>query len=111
MYELLSKVFEALGGYPLIQAAVAILVFLVGIGLMRRGEKDRKAAENGNGQPNWTLYGPIHDVIGAIHELNEQSRRQVDLLERIEDVLRQSSDISRMNMQLLEVIRNESRLR
>jgi hypothetical protein len=107
MFDLLAKAFEALSGYPIIQAAVAILVLLAGIFIMRRGERDRKSNGNGNGGPaipSWALYGPVHDAISAIHDMNEQSRQQVDLLERIDAGVQACKTA-------LELIRNESRLR
>lgn len=107
MFEFLAEAFKALSAYPIIQGAIALLVLLVGIHVMRRGESDRKNGSNGNGGvviPGWVVSGPVHDALSAIHELNEQSRKQVDLLERCEDALQQSKAV-------LEMIRNESKLR
>lgn len=110
MFEFLAEAFKALSAYPIIQGAIALLVLLVGIHVMRRGESDRKNGNNGsNGNgapaiPGWAMMGPIADAISAIHEMNEQSRAQVKLLERIEEA-------QQANKVTLEMIRNESRLR
>lgn len=106
MFEFLAEAFKALSAYPIIQGAIALLVLLVGVHVMRRGENDRKNG-NGNGAPaipGWVMMGPIADAISAIHEMNEQSRAQVKLLERIEEA-------QQANKVTLEMIRNESRLR
>jgi hypothetical protein len=106
MFELLTKVFESLGPWPIVQFAAAALIFYVGLRAIQRGEKDKKpnGGNTNGGQPSWTMYGPVHDAIGAIHEMNEQSRKQVDLLERIEAGVQASKSA-------IEMIRNESRLR
>lgn len=104
MFDLLTKVFEALAPWPVVQIVAALLIGYVGLRAIQRGEKDKKPNGNGNGQPTWSLYGPVHDVMGAIHEMNEQSRAQVDLLQRIDAGL-QDCKVT------LELIRNESRLR
>lgn len=112
MSEILTDAFKALGSWPIVQGAAALLVLYVGLSAIRRGERDRKpSGSNGNGQPNWSLYGPVHDAMGAVHEMNEQSRRHVDLLSRCEEHLRQIAETTRGNTAILEMIRNESRLR
>lgn len=106
MFELLAKVFDALGPWPIVQFAAAGLVLYVGLRAIQRGEKDKKTT-NGTTtghQPSWAMYGPAHEAMSAIHEMNEQSRKQIDLLERI-DAGVQASKVA------LEMIRNESRLR
>lgn len=105
MYDLLVRVFEALGPWPVVQFAAAGLFLYVGLRAIQRGEKDKKPnVINGNGLPPWTQYGPVHDVMHAVHEMNEQSRKQIDLLERLDHGL-QACKIT------LELIRNESKLR
>ena len=113
MFEFLTEAFKALAGYPIIQVAVAIMVLLVGIHVMRRGEQDRKSG-NGNGQatiPSWAMYGPVHEVMQAAHQINERSAKQCDLLERIEAHLDEIAKTSSHSKAALEMIRNESRLR
>lgn len=109
MFELLTEALKALAGYPIIQGAVAVMVLLVGVHVMRRGERDRKSNGNGNGNgavviPGWIVSGPVHDALSAIHDMNEQSRKQVDLLTRCEAALLACKAS-------LELIRNESNLR
>lgn len=105
MYELLTKVFEALGPWPIVQFAAALLIGIFGLRAMSRGDRDRKPSTgNSNGQPTWSLYGPVHDAMGAVHEMNEQSRKQIDILDRIDTGVQACKTT-------LELIRNESRLR
>lgn len=109
MFELLTEALKALAGYPIIQGAVAVMVLLVGVHVMRRGERDRKSNGNGNGNgttaiPGWVLVGPVAEVMAEIHKMSEQSRKGNDLLERAVSEL-QAARIA------LELVRNESRLR
>ena len=57
------------------------------------------------------MIGPMHDMIGAVHDVAEQSRRTNDLLREIKDgqgdILRETQHAR----QTLELIRNESRMR
>ena len=103
MFEAINKLYEALGPWPVLQFGAFILMVAAGYKAIQRGEKDKKPS-NGNGHPSWTMYGPAHDAMGAVHEIAEQSRRQVDLLERIDHGIQASKTT-------LELIRNESRLR
>jgi hypothetical protein len=98
-----TEALKALGAFPVVQAAVAILVILAGIWMVLRGSRDQRP-EKQETIPQWLMMGPAHDAISAIHDMNEQSRQQVDLLERI-DVGVQACKTA------LELIRNESRLR
>lgn len=104
---------KSLGAFPVVQAAVAILVILAGVWMVFRGGRDTKKPGNGssNGVPSWALYGPVHDAMGAIHDIAEQSRKQTDLLKRIERHCAESVKETHNNTAVLELIRNESRLR
>jgi hypothetical protein len=116
---MLEKAFESLGAFPLIQASVALLILMAGYILIPRGEKDGKQAQRDNGViPQYLMMGPAHDAIGAIHEMNEQSRQHlaamaqmIDLLRHIADTSRDLAHDARQNTAILEMIRNESRLR
>jgi hypothetical protein len=110
MYE---KAFESLGSFPIIQAAIAVFIIIVGYYvLIPRGEKDGKAAQRDLGSiPQWLLMGPVHDAMGAIHDIAEQGRIRNGILERIEDLAADIAKEQREQTQLLEMIRNESRLR
>lgn len=112
MFEFLSEALKALSGYPIIQATVAILVLFAGIYLWRRAELDRKTSgPAAQAMPAWTLYGPAHDAMLAIHAIAEQGRATNHILERIEDTLSDISKDQRETKQTIEMIRNESRLR
>jgi hypothetical protein len=77
---------KSLGAFPVVQAAVAIVVILAGVWMVFRGSRDKKPAMNG--APAWALYGPAHEVMVAIHEMNEQSRELNRILARVEEMLR-----------------------
>lgn len=99
MYELLAKAIEALAGYQLVQAAVAVLVLLAGLFIMKRGERDRKLTNGTQVLPAWTLYGPVHEAMQSVHNISESCRSAVKSLESIEKEAREQT-------QLLEDIRN-----
>ncbi|MGX9390496.1 hypothetical protein ACWX0K_07215 [Nitrobacteraceae bacterium UC4446_H13] len=103
-----DKAFAALGAYPIIQSAVAITILLGALYLVIRATRDKPAAPPPlpprEPIPQWLMMGPLHDMIGAVHDVAEQSRRTNDLLER--------ADQSLMACKVtLELIRDESRLR
>ncbi len=100
MFDTLSEAYKALGPWPILQFAAAVLMGVVGYKAIQRGEKDRKP----DSAPPWALYGPVHEVMQAVHDMSEQGRKQVDLLERID------TGIQAMKI-TIELIRNESRLR
>jgi hypothetical protein len=103
-----TDAFKVLGQWPIIQAAVALVVIFAGIYLMRRGEKDKKPPEL---IPQWLMMGPLHDMMGAVHDVAEESRRTNDLLRENKELLSDALQEARNTRQTLELIRNESRLR
>jgi hypothetical protein len=107
MFELLADALKALAGYPPLAAFGGFAVIIGGgVWLLLRAERDRKI--NGNGQtiPSWALYGPVKDVMGAVHEMNEQSRESNRILVRIEELSKDMSKEQREQTMLLEDIRN-----
>lgn len=105
-----AEALKSLGAFPLIQAAVAILVIIAGIWIVTRAGREKKA-DGAALVPPWLMMGPAHDVMGAIHDLAEQSRGTNHILSRMEDLLKTIAKEQREQTQLLEMIRNESRLR
>jgi hypothetical protein len=97
-----SKAFDALGPFPLVQAAVAILILLGGVYLVFRANKDRGAPREQI--PPWLMMGPLHDMMEAVHDMAEESRRANELMRECRDTLLACKTA-------LELIRNESRLR
>ncbi len=116
---MLEKAFESLGAFPVVQAAVAIIIIWAGYILIPRGEKDGKQVQRDTGViPQYLMMGPAHDAIGAIHEMNEQSRRTIDLLQQVvvelKSIAESNHDLiveAHRGTGVLEAIRNESRLR
>lgn len=103
-----AEAFKALGSFPLVQAAVALLIILGAIYAVFRGTKEKAApvSANGNGIPQWTMMGPVHDAIGAVHDLAEQSRATNHILDRIETEAKAIAKEQREQTILLEDIRN-----
>ncbi len=114
MFELLDNALKALAAYPPLAAFGSLVVFAGAIWLMMRGERDRKTNGHTN-LPAWAVYGPVHDVMTSIHHLSEQSRTANQILERIEELLRDwvkdSAKEQRYQNQLLEFIRNNQEMR
>lgn len=79
-----TDAFKALGQWPIIQAAVALVVIFAGLWLMRRGERDKKPPDP---MPQWLMMGPLHDMMMSVHEVAEETRRTNDLLRDIKDVM------------------------
>jgi len=103
-----AEAFKALGPFVLVQSAVALLILGGGVYALFRGTKDKPApaAINGSGIPAWTMMGPVHDAIGAVHDLAEQSRATNHILERIEGETKAIAKEQREQTILLEDIRN-----
>lgn len=100
-----DKAFAALGAYPIIQSAVAITILLGALYLVVRATRDKPPPLPPHEPvPQWLMIGPMHDMIGAVHDVAEQSRRTNDLLERVDQSL-MACKVA------LELIRDESRLR
>lgn len=105
-----TEALKALGPFPLVQAVLALVIVGGGIYALLRGNRER----NGSGStsvPPWAVVGPVHDATRAIQDVAEQSRETIKLLERIEENSRASAETMRHLLQMLEMIRNESRLR
>jgi hypothetical protein len=105
-----TEALKALGAFPLVQAALALMIVGGGLYALLRGAREK----NGNHPsaiPQWLMMGPAHDAMSALHHSAEQSRKQNDLLERQNDLLEKIVEESRQITGLLELIRNESRLR
>jgi len=109
MGDLNAKAFDALGAYPIIQAAVAALILLGGVYLIFRASRDKSVPREP--VPQWLMMGPLHDMMGAVHDVAEQGRQQTDLLRRIEELSgKQLREIEKAKS-VLEAIRNESKMR
>lgn len=107
---LAKPAFDAVNGFPIIQAALGILIVLVGVYFMTRGQRDN-AAKPPELIPSWLMMGPLHDMMQSVHEVAEQGRQQTDLLRRIDDQMGDLLRQTEINKATLETIRNESRLR
>lgn len=106
-----DKAFAALGAYPIVQAAVALLILMAGLYFVFRASRDKPPPPPHEPVPQWIMMGPLHDMIGAVHDVAEEARRTNDLLREIKDVMGDVVRETQTSRQTLELIRNESRMR
>jgi hypothetical protein len=100
-----DKAFAALGAYPIVQAAVALLILLGALYLVLRPTRDKPPPLPPHEPvPQWLLIAPMHDLIKDAADIADHMRQQTKLLEKIEAAL-MACKVS------LELIRDESRLR
>lgn len=102
MEGLAKEAFGFAGPFPIIQAAVLIIVLYGVYAAATRGQRDNSARPDT--VPQWLLIAPAHDLIDDVAEVTEHMRRQTALLEKIEASLTACKVA-------LELIRDESRLR
>ena len=110
METIAKSAFDSFNAFPIIQVAVAAAVFYAIWAAATRGSRDN-AAKPPELIPQWILIGPLHDMMGAVHDVAEETRRTNDLLREFRDL---QNDILRELQharQTLEMIRNESRMR
>jgi hypothetical protein len=103
-----SEALKSLGPWPLVQAAVAIVIIFAAAYAWRRGEKDKRTPDV---IPQWLMMGPLHDMMGAVHDVAEETRRTNDLLREVKEALGDVLRETQNSRNALEMIRNESRLR
>src|SRR5687768_11122017 len=97
-----DKAFGALGQFPIVQAAVAMLIILAGIYMLFRGSKERNSQQSSPEHiPNWLMMGPMHNMMQEVRHIAEQGRRTNDLLKECKDAINTCKGV-------LELIRNES---
>lgn len=99
-----EKAFGALGQFPIIQAAVAILILMGGLFMIFKAFRDRAGKTPDHLMPQWLMMGPLHDMMDKVDDIAEEARRANDLLKECRDALMACKGT-------LELIRNESRLR
>jgi hypothetical protein len=99
---------KSLSRFEIIQAVVSILIVIAwSWGVFRANHEKKRPPTNGNSAiPAWTLYGPVRDLMQAIHDMAEQSRESNRTLLRIEDDVKEIRKEQREGTMLLEDIRN-----
>lgn len=98
-----EKAFGALGQFPIIQASVAVVIIIVGVFMILKASKDRNHHAP-DPMPQWLMMGPLHDMMKAVHDIAEESRKANETLKENRSILNACKSV-------LEMIRNESRLR
>lgn len=104
-----KQAFDSFNAFPIIQVAIAAAVFYAIWAAATRGQRD--SGPKTEPVPQWIMIGPLHDMIGAVHDVAEEARRTNDLLREFKDL---QNDILRELQharQTLELICNESRMR
>lgn len=104
-----KSAFDTFGAFPIIQVAVAAAVFYAIWAAATRGQRD--SAPKPEPVPQWIMIGPLHDMIGAVHDVAEEARRTNELLKECRDALGDALREIQNARQTLEMIRNESRMR
>lgn len=111
MLELANKAFESLSAFPIIQIALGIVIIITSLVLVRKGEGDRKSGGSGASSnvemPLYLIGGPVHDAIGAIHDMAEQGRITNKLIEVSNQKLEAIDRGQLYVIQLLEELNNE----
>jgi hypothetical protein len=107
---LTKPAFDAFSAFPIIQVVVSAMILLAGVYVMTRGSRDN-ATKPPELIPQWILIGPLHDMMGAVHDVAEETRRTNELLRDVKDIMGDLLRQSEMNKATLEAIRNESRMR
>jgi hypothetical protein len=112
MYDLINEAIKVLAPWPLAQMIMISLVAGLGIVMMRKSDRDRKNSDDGKIEPPplWSMMGPVHEAIQAIHDMAEESRKANATHREIFDTI---SDIHKTQiyiMQILEDIRNDKGL-
>jgi hypothetical protein len=111
MYDLVNEAIKVLAPWPLAQMIMISLVAGLGIIMMRKSDRDRKTDDTRiEPPPLWSMMGPVHEAIQAIHDMAEEARKANSTHREILEVV---SDIHKTQiyiMQILEDIRNEKAL-
>lgn len=66
---------------------MAILILFGAAYLMFRTTRDKPPSPPREAVPQWLLMGPLHDMMGAVHDVAEETRRTNDLLREVKDVM------------------------
>jgi hypothetical protein len=108
MYDLVNEAIKVLAPWPLAQMIMISLVAGLGIIMMRKSERDRKTdVSKIESPPLWSMMGPVHEAIQAIHDMAEEARKanatHREILDKVDDIHKTQIYI----MQILEDIRNE----
>jgi hypothetical protein len=77
-----DKAFAALGAYPIVQSAVAILILLGALYLVFRASRDRPAVPPQlpphEPVPQWLLIAPMHDLIEDAADIADHMHQQTN---------------------------------
>ncbi len=112
MSELVTEASRVLSSWPVVNGFFIIVITFSAIWMNRRGERERKNNGSSNMEiPMFLMGGPVHDVIGAIHDIAEESRTQNAILRDIANGLHESNRNMVRTHGLLENIHNVLEMR
>lgn len=112
MSELVAEVAKVLQPWPIAEGFFVIVISFLSFMAMRRGERERK---NGGASsmeiPMFLMGGPVHDAMGALHDIAEEARMTNTLLRSIIKGLDDSNRNMIQTHKLLEDLRNQTEMR
>lgn len=112
MLELIAEASKALSSWPVVNGFFIIVITFLALMMVRRGERERKNGGASNMEiPMYLMGGPVHDAMGALHDIAEECRTTNTILR---DICRSVDDFNKgqsLTHKLLEDLRNERELR
>lgn len=106
----LSDASKILQSWPVVNGFFIIVISFLALMSIRKGEKDRKFGD-GNEVPVYLVGRPAHDMMNAIRDMDEASRKTNAILA---DISREIVAFNRgqdLTHELLENIRNNQEMR
>jgi len=87
MSDLINETLRVLAPWPVAQGFFIIVIAFMGFMAIRRGDRDRRAgvSQRNVEMPMYLMGGPVHDAIGAIHDIAEESRKISTMLKNIDE--------------------------
>jgi hypothetical protein len=93
MSEIIERAVKVLAQWPTAEGFFIIVIAFLGLMTIRRADRDRKAGPPAIEIPMFLMSGPLHDVMGAVHEISEQSRIQNELMKQMISELRRNNEL------------------
>lgn len=108
MLDQVNEASKALASWPVVQAFFLIVIAFLGIMAKRWGERARNNVVE---IPSYLMSGPVHDAMGALHDIAEECRTTNSKLGQMIHGVSEIAKEQRQQTQLLEFIRNNQEMR